>query len=79
MYICKKYYQNKTIPKTKFFFRSVLAYLRDTALDLVFTGFENGIEGFQVFSVEKELFVFGLGLLYGLEELDDFLEFWREI
>lgn len=48
--------------------------LGDATLDLVVVGFEVGLEGFEVFAIEEELFVFGLWFADGLEKVDDFLE-----
>ncbi|WVZ16830.1 hypothetical protein V8G54_009812 [Vigna mungo] len=42
--------------------------LGDATLDLVVVGFEVGFERFEVFAIEKELFVFGLGFGDGLEK-----------
>jgi len=53
--------------------------LGNATLDLVVVGFEVGFEGFEVFAIEEELLVFGLGFADGLEKVDDFLEFRREV
>jgi len=53
--------------------------LGDATLDLVVVRFEVGFEGFEVFAIEEELFVFGLGFGDGLEKVNDFLELRREV
>ncbi|KOM48304.1 hypothetical protein LR48_Vigan07g200800 [Vigna angularis] len=53
--------------------------LGDATLDLVVVGFEVGLKGFEVFAIEEELFVSGLGFTNGLEKVDDFLELRRKV